>query len=110
MSRVKKEGVKYMVAYGVDRVTSAYVQVWQQPHEEQDGAVITIDNRGVMVQNDFIPDSKTDKFLENVRARFTFSRNHGNERPNIDEEVIARLARCVGVELSEMEVYRVLHG
>ena len=47
MNRVEKHHDDFAIAFGVDDVTGAFVQVWRAPMDKQDGAFLIIDSLGV---------------------------------------------------------------
>jgi hypothetical protein len=111
MSRIERSNERFMIAFGVDRVTSAYVQVWAQPHEEQDTYLLAIDNLGVHLsrteEEPAIPLitnmlNGTD-FLERVcrlvtqfERRFSDAKRAGNPYPNLGVSDILEVAQVFG--------------
>jgi len=108
MSREEFENSDYMVAVGVDRATSAFVQVWKQPHMERDEPLLVVDSMGVRTSKGI---SKTPAGLrdivEETRRRFTASRI---SHPNVDAETIVRIVESVGFSDLDRDVYRILDG
>lgn len=93
MSRFEEKVGQYTAVYGVDHATGTYCQVWLNPTDERDCALIVIDNMGVRVELVYGHDGRylspeVTRFLEGVRARYRMSRV---QRPNIDAETVAKL-------------------
>src|SRR5436190_21560071 len=99
MSRFTMDNEKYHFVMGADRTTSAFFQIWQQHHEEQDMPLIGVDNQGVHIYGD-IPDGLKRKIKELI-DRFEISKQKGNLYPNIDLETINDIARRLGFPLSK---------
>lgn len=110
MSRVEFENKEWMIAVGVDGYTSSFLQVWVQPHDDQDEAIAIIDNRGVMAgeESSSTPGPFKD-LLEDTRQRFEYSRRHGNSKPNLDAATMCRMAKALGFDEDvAREIYRIL--
>ena len=109
MSRVEKEIEKYMAAFGVDHATGTFVQIWEQPHDDQDAPLVRIDNMGIWTPLDYeekLSESVQD-FLNDIHQRYIYSKRHGNPRPNIDAGTVGRLLVMLGFDPEiEREVYR----
>ena len=75
----------------MDHITSSFIQVWQQPVDEQDNALLIIDNTGV--HNYGFTHPKLDAFIKEIETRFVSARRKGNLRPNLDEGTICEFAR-----------------
>ena len=109
MSREEHETEKYMAAFGVDKATGTFIQVWEQPHTEQDEPLVCIDNMGVRALHDC--DTKLTEevvdLLSDVMQRFAYSKRHGNPHPNIDAGTVGKLLTMLGFDPQvEREVYR----
>jgi len=111
MTRIEKSNEKYMVAFGVDRVTGSFVQVWQQPHDEQDGALIRIDNQGVLLDEeqpialeDIIGTSAWN-YLMGIKSRYEIAGRGGNNAPNIDYETASILLTKLGFPGLRREIH-----
>lgn len=109
MSRFEHENKQFMSAFGADPFTGSFVQVWEQPHLEQDNAVVVIDNMGVRILQHYdsqltpLQESK----LDSIRLRFEQARAGGNDRPNIDAETAADLLTAFGFDRSiEKAIYK----
>lgn len=112
MSRVDIKGEKFDLAFGVDHVTGAFVQLWVKPAIEQDASIAKIDSFGVKIEaeglNGVLPKAVLD-YLKHQEDRFKAYRAMGKPgRPNIDEQVVIDLACVVGgfPDISQ-QVYRV---
>lgn len=109
MSRKDVAGTgNYDLAFGVDTVTGAFVQLWKAPANDQDGALVVIDKFGVKQKEPV--DKALLGFLAQVKDRFNqFHETNPNQFPNLDEQTIIDLARIAGGfsdELS-MQVYEI---
>ena len=51
MSRKDIEGKKYDIAVGVDHATGPFVQIYMHPADDQEGAVVVVDNNGVDIRS-----------------------------------------------------------
>lgn len=111
MSREEIVGEKFTIAFGVDHMTGAFVQLWANPADEQDGALVRIDSHGVDTDNESEEpvDPAIQRFLERTDKRFKdFHRDKPGEYPNIDEQLVIELARVAGgFPDIAMTVYRV---
>lgn len=101
MSRFSESNQQFEFVYGVDPVTSVFVQIWRQPSEEQDEPLFAVDNMGVRVSEEQIESGAqlppTLRSLhEQLRVRFATSRASGNRYPNLDAETVCGLASAVG--------------
>jgi len=107
MSRQEVTSGAKVFAFGADHVTGSFCQYWSDA--ENDAPAITIDNMGVTVRIDerTLP-LGVRSFLVVLRCRFTFAREQGNPRPNIDVQAISQLARLLGFEIPEADIYRAL--
>jgi len=94
MGRIEKSNEKFMVAFGADHATGSFLQVWHQPHAEQDGAFVVIDANGVAIDDHYpirvedILGASAWRYLTGIRERFTYARANGNTRPNLDAETM----------------------
>lgn len=117
MSRAELKNDEYVFVVGVDHVTSAFVQVWKNPAEGQDGAFLVIDNMGVRITHEpietlnefltYLPKG-TEALLEEIKRRFEYAAQCGNRYPNLDAETICRIACHFGFKNSATIVYNVL--
>jgi hypothetical protein len=111
MSRQEVIGENHTIAFGVDHATGAFVQLWSNPADRQDGAIVRIDSNGVYVdyasEQTFSPPLKD--FCDDTTTRFrAFQNDNPGVRPNIGEQDVIALARIVGgFPDIAMEVYRV---
>lgn len=120
MSRFEKDGERFAIAWGVDHVTGTYAQVWLQPKDEQDGALIVIDNQGPRpsgpdapgvseLLHALYPDRRRAELvillIESVRARFKQAAESGNRNPNVDHLTVAKLFALFGFEDMERAVF-----
>lgn len=99
MSRKEIIGEKFTIVFGVDRVTGAFVQLWVNPAEEQDKAIIVIDNNGVSMDRQAEQTLTADilLYLTNTLQRFRrFWDANPGQRPNLGEQDVIALARVVG--------------
>lgn len=105
VSRVEKHNEHFAIAFGVDHVTGAYVQVWRAPMESQEGAFLIIDSDGVHVtRRNERPYPKPDpapwdRVIRLPRASAPASSRRaarGIGRPNLDPETAAQLFELFG--------------
>ncbi|HEY2510157.1 MAG TPA: hypothetical protein VGI39_04855 [Polyangiaceae bacterium] len=103
MSRVEKHNDRFAIAFGVDHVTSSYVQVWRQPMDKQEQPLIVIDNQGTrysrLAAERMMPPGLVDRaagFLRSVEHRFARARARGVPYPNLDAETAAALFELFG--------------
>jgi len=99
MSRQEIVGEKFTIAFGVDHVTGAFAQLWANPTDEQDGALIIISSDGVNTdyeaEFDFSPQLKI--WLGTFVSRFKeFAKNNPGTRPNLGESDVISLAVVAG--------------
>lgn len=98
MSRKEIVGEDFTIAFGVDHVTGAFVQLWENPAHEQDASFVKIDSYGVSLDdvNNNVHQSMA-TYLHQVLARIDqFKRTRPTERFNIDEQIVIDLARVAG--------------
>jgi hypothetical protein len=99
MSRINVNGEKFDLAFGVDRVTGAFVQIFTKPAIDQDCALVAIDSYGVRldaVQASRL-DRRTNDFIVSVQKRFAqWKTNNNTGLPNIDETIVIDLANIIG--------------
>lgn len=98
MSRKEISGEKFVIAFGVDRVTGAFAQLWKKPSYDQDGAFVIVSSNGVFIDEDqdtVIPKELQD-FLTKLKLRFQYWKKTSKDRPNIDEQVVIDLSRHAG--------------
>lgn len=111
MFRQEIIGEKFTIAFGVDHVTGAFMQLWANPAAEQDGALIRID--GNMVDTDYEAEFEFEprlkRFLdEMVKRQGDFKKIKPGESANIGEQDVIELARAAGgFPDIAMDVYRV---
>lgn len=103
MSRTAFENDNYYLVVGVDRITASFMQVWQQPHDEQDSALLVIDNTGVRGELNVCAG-----LIKETKQRFTISRQNGNPYPNLDAETICRFAKKIGFQNIDLQIYNAL--
>jgi hypothetical protein len=99
MSRKNIVGEDHTISFGVDHATGAFVQLWENPWGEQDGAFILIDSNGIKVNDDdgTKVTGRVAAYLERVEERFkTFQKSKPGERPNITEDVVIGLSQVAG--------------
>ena len=108
MSRVEIKGDKFDIAFGVDHVTGAFVQLWVSPASEQDCSFIKIDSFGVEIDHNQVRgiSAQLRGYVQTQMKRFENWNRTG--RPNIDPEMVISLARYAGgfPDITQ-EVYRV---
>jgi len=106
MSRKEFENAQYMVAAGVDHTTSAFVQVWRQPHGEQDEPLVVVDSMGVRLCPGY---ERTPLglriLLAETKERFELSRGRGVDRPNLDAQTVILMAQSVGIEGIDRDIF-----
>lgn len=97
MSRVDVSGEIFDLAFGVDHATGAFVQLWVKPANDQDCAIVKIDSFGVQVDEEQSTHLNTGvkEFLKQQEKRFVEWRVR-DSRPNIDEQMVIRLAALAG--------------
>ena len=101
MSRREVENEKWMIAIGADSVTGSFIQVWNQPHDEQDQPIIVIDNMGVSPREDLSSTPGTFQAIVTETAqRFELARSKGNHYPNLDADTMCRMAKALGFDSS----------
>lgn len=99
MSRINVEGEKFELAFGVDHVTGAFVQLWAKPAIDQDAAIVIIDSRGVQIDEEQMKllDDSVLRFLDKQKERFArWKQQKRVGLPNIDEGLVIDFAKCVG--------------
>lgn len=99
MSREEITGEKYTIAFGVDHVTGAFAQLWLNPADDQDGALVRLDSDGVHLDSESEEplDPVIQRFVDNTITRFKqFKAMNPNDRPNIGEQDVIELARVAG--------------
>lgn len=99
MSRKEITGKVFDLAFGVDRVNGAFVQLWEKPAEDQDGVLLNVDSRGIRVdeeKKELLPPS-LQRFLFNLEKRFLlWKETSKGGQPNIDEQVVIDLTKHAG--------------
>lgn len=98
MSRKEIVGEKFTIAFGVDHMTGAFVQLWENPSHEQDASFVNIDSDGVRLNDaNGKVDPAMSACLRKVTSRFQqFNQNNPGVRPNIDEQIVIDLAKVAG--------------
>lgn len=113
MSRKEIVGEIFTIAFGVDHVTGAFVQLWNNPASDQDSALVVINSDGISnIYSDLNITSTIDRFLKATADRFqAFQNSRPGERPNITEDVVIDLARIAGgfPDITS-EVYKIFGG
>jgi len=110
MSRQEFENEDWMFAVGADSFTGSFLQIWKQPHDQQDTPLLVIDNMGVRPSGDNmgLPHG-TNRLIEETVERYRLAMEHGNPRPNIDAGTICSFAHSLGFSRDiDMDIYRVL--
>jgi hypothetical protein len=110
MSREEIKGENYTIAFGVDRFSGAFVQLWENPACEQDGAIVEINSFGVQTHSPALELAPgVERFLDMTKSRFeNYKARQPDQRPNIDEQVAIGLAQAVGgFQDISSDVYRV---
>ena len=98
MSRKEITGEVFDLAFGVDRVTGAFAQLWEKPSYDQDGAFVIVSSNGVFIDEDqdtIIPKELQD-FLTKLKLRFQYWKKTSKDRPSIDERIVIDLAKSAG--------------
>jgi len=108
MSRKEFSGKVYDIVVGVDHVTSAFVQLWNKPMDDQDGALIVIDSGGVRcaVDKTELP-GKLSRCIDTFERRFAAAKNIGIHKPNLaaDDVVVFIAAADESDAVPKREVY-----
>lgn len=112
MSRKEIVGEKFTIAFGIDVITGAFVQLWKNPADDQDCAFVIIDSDGVRIDEDLAGDSLHDELrtylVNKVTSAFKRYKETHQDRPNIDEAIVITLAqRAGGFPDISADVYRV---
>lgn len=110
MSRKEFEVDDWMFAVGADPFTGSFLQIWRQPHDQQDTPLLVIDNMGVRPSgNNMGLPHRTNRLIEETTERYRLARQHGNPRPNIDAGTISEFAYSLGFAKDiDMEIFKVL--
>lgn len=99
IERTSPDG-RFAVAFGVDHMTGAYCQVWLAPIDEQERALVVIDNEGVRpfggsllraLDAERERADRAFRFLQAIDLRFKQAAAAGNRRSNLDHETVTRL-------------------
>ncbi len=94
------------VTYGVDHVTSTFINIRDPSKGEDDEEyyVVSVSNQGITAR-----DTLTDKqrhCVNRFKDRFTFAAEKGIPYPNLDGSDVIELLTAFDVELkNEMEIY-----
>jgi hypothetical protein len=105
MSRTEIENDNWMIAIGVDHATGPFMQVWKQPHGEQDGCFLRMDWNGVSLDKDiegFEVPKPALREIGKLAMRFDAAFQQGNRQPNIHPEDILGLAKHFGFNTEEI--------
>jgi len=99
MSRKEIVGQVCTIAFGVDHVTGAFVQLWNNPAHDQDCAFVVIDSNGIRIDNEDgspIPRA-TNMYLQTLQKRIdAFRHQKLGQRFNLSETDVVDLAKAVG--------------
>jgi len=110
MSRKEHKGQKFDLAYGVDRYSGAFVQLFQSPMDDQDGAFLNVDSHGVRLDEDH-PELPTEltKVISGLKLAFCRYKEAHNDNPNLSVDHVLHVARAADQfdTFSEKEVYQV---
>jgi hypothetical protein len=106
MSRKEWDNEKWHFAAGVDGVTSAFFEVWEQPHAKQDCPAVSVNNTGVVcyVSEDWLPPPLRREIAQ-LRRYFDLSRQDGNPYPNLDYAQADAVARSIGFHDLKAELF-----
>lgn len=110
MSRTDIKGESFDLAFGVDHVTGAFVQLWVKPADDQDCAAVIIDSFGVVIDEEqkHHLNEPLLQFLERQKQRFVqWKKDSGDFLPNISEQEVIQLAGYAGFPDIAKEVYSV---
>jgi hypothetical protein len=116
MSREDFKRGKWRIAIGVDHMTGAFVQLWLT--EEQDGADVIVDSRGVIIDdpNTLLDPRLPVRFVNNLRTlhkRFeAWKASHPKgPMPNLGRDDVVNFVKCFdpdwGEELTK-DIYRIM--
>ena len=123
MSRFEIENDRHILAYGVDNVTSVFVQVLDKTIEDEDNQlVLRIDNLGIVVWENAYEDlvdeeSKTapvvftdqqNRLIDEIKQRFVYARKRNNHYPNLHADDIVQVAKAFAVDIDARVVYEAL--
>lgn len=117
MSRKEIVGKNYTIAFGVDHITGAFVQLWDTslfPIDEQDCAFLVVDSTGIRVADEAGVNLtvRMARYLNEVEERFKqFKKYHPDQRPNITENEVIDVAKIAGgfLDISK-EVHEIFGG
>jgi hypothetical protein len=108
MSNYMFNNGEFAVAIGVDRITSAFIQVYDirhTPFEEKDQADIVIDNRGVQVRTPVI---ELAMLCIIMKQQFLRAAANGNTRPNLSTDDMLRITNHLDIKVTYEEVAKIL--
>lgn len=94
-SRIERAHGRFAVAFGVDHVTGPYCQVWLAPIDEQESALIIVDNRGVQAEGWKrelgASHQAVERWVRGVAVRHKQAVESGNRYPNIDHATVSSM-------------------
>lgn len=114
MSRVVKNNEEYSFVFGLDHITGPFFQIWKQPADEQDCAMIVADNMGTYGEGLTQEDTSTlstetlKTLYYGLRDRYAKAQRLGNHHPNLDAQTICDFAKACGFDDLYMEIADVL--
>jgi hypothetical protein len=109
MSRVSIEGERYTFAFGVDHVTSVFIQVFDKQIENPDDQLLVdASNLGVELYCSDRFTSRQNLVLNEIVDAFEWARKHKNPYPNIDPQRVFNIARAFDIDLTMSRIYEVL--
>ena len=111
MSRKEITGENFTIAFGVDHATGAFAQLWVNPADEQDAALIIVTGYQLDVDYEasFEFPAPLRRYCDQMAARIKqFSKANPGVRANLGEQDVIDLARAAGgFPDIAAEVYRV---
>lgn len=97
MSRKEIEGRDFDLAFGVDHLQGAFVQLWEKPLIDQDGVLVSMDSFGVHINEEAQLPEELVRFLYNTEKRFElFEERNPGIRPNLAEDDVINFAKFAG--------------
>jgi hypothetical protein len=111
MSRVEFNNKDWRFVAGSDDVTGTFMQIWIQPADEQDCAIVSIDNQGVTSYfEDWIPPSRwlaIRNLIDETDKRYKAS---NIKYSNLDFVPICKFRQLLGFDKSiDRQIYEAIY-